>query len=121
METIVQIHGKQCRIKLSKTAKNALAVRELPLVVEMEITLACMIRKIVRFHEDTSHSDTITVNDTLCLRLVSGEHCGVNEKSRASQTTGIAPIINWKAVVPHWLEIDYQHGDWVGQFGYGRF
>jgi len=120
MEATIQIHGKPCRIKLSKAAKNALAVRDRPLVAEMEITLACMIRKIVRFHENTSHSDTITVSDALCLRLVSGEHCGVTKQASSSQATRIAPITNWKAIVPHWLDIDYQRGEWTGAFGYGR-
>ncbi len=117
METTIQIHGKSCRIKLSKEAKNALAIRDIPLVAEMEITLACMIRKIVRFHEDTSHSDTITVSDALCIRLVSGEHCGVTEQAGSSS---IAPISNWKAIVPQWLNIDYKKGGWTGEFGYGR-
>jgi len=121
METTILIHGKQCRIKLSKAARNALAVRDIPLVAEMEITLACMIRKIVRFHEDISYSDTITVSDTLRLRLVSGEHCGASEQTSSSQATSIAPITNWKAIVPQWLDIDYQKGGLVGKFGYARF
>lgn len=59
METTIQVHGKPCCIKLSKAAQNALSRRKIPLVAEMEITLACMVRKIVRFHEDTSHSNLI--------------------------------------------------------------
>lgn len=119
MDTTVEIHGKNCQVSLSKAAKNALDQRDTPLITEMELTLACVVKKTVRFIEAAPDDNTIVVNDILHLRLTSGEHCGADQSETHKQNK-IAPIVNWKAIAPHWVKLDFKKGGWIGEFGYGR-
>lgn len=120
METTIQIHGKPCRIELSKAAEKALVKQQHSLIAEMVITLACVVRKHVKFREESPTADAVFVKDNLYVRLMSGEHCGIESETNDSIASDIAPIVNWKAIAPHWVKVDHKRGEWVGEFGYGK-
>ena len=113
MQISVELHRKLCRISLSQAAEKALSNLNAPMLVEMEVTLACMVKKRVHFRENDTKSDAISVTDRLLVRVISGEHC-----SAVSSGKDLPPVVNWGALIPKWLKIDYRYGKWSGDFGY---
>lgn len=118
METSIELHGKPCQIRLSKAAEKALVNLRLPMLVEMEVTLACMVKKQVHFRENQINSAAVTVTDHLQICVTSGEHCSVTSPDKEQPGDVLPPIANWGALVPKWLNIDYRSGKWIGDFGY---
>lgn len=118
MNREIDFHNRKIALSLSDAAEKALAQRSSPLLAEMELYFSCLIRKAVRFHESTS-SDGVTVNDKLALRFhpVMTQHCGLDYEGDEPPLTDF-PITNAERYVPHWLKIDYRHGEWQGEFGY---
>ena len=53
--TMVTISGKNIDIAVSPSAARALAKRDTPLIVELELAFACFARKQVRFHETSAN------------------------------------------------------------------
>ena len=118
METCIEIHGKQCQIRLSKAAGKALANLTSPMLVEMRISMACMFKKQVYFYENQINSDAVTVTDHLQVNVTSGEHCSDTLSGKEQPRGALPPITNWGGLIPKWLDIDYRSGKWVGDFGY---
>lgn len=118
METDIEIYGKPCHIRLSKAAEKALVNLSVPLLVEMEVTLACMVKKQVHFRENQPNSEAVSVTDRLQVCVTSGEHCSAASSGKASSGSALPPITNWGVLIPKWLNIDYRRGKWAGDFGY---
>lgn len=118
METNIEIHGKPCQIRLSRAAEKALVKLGVPLLVEMEVTLACMVKKKVHFRENQTSNDAVAVTEWLRVCVTSGEHCSVSATGNDAPGKTLPPITNWGALIPKWLSIDYQSGRWAGDFGY---
>lgn len=118
MEKHVQLHDKTIHITLTHAAEQALATRNNVLLAEMELYFSCLIRKVVRFHEQDT-DDSIPVTDTLKLRFrpVMTKHCGTDYEGDEPPVTDF-PITQAERYVPHWLTIDYRNGKWHGEFGY---
>lgn len=116
--TEVEINGRPVEVRLSRAAEQALARRQQPLLAEMELYFSCLIRCKVRFYERTD-SDNVTVNDKLQLRFrpVMTARCGNDYEGDEPPLTDF-PIARPAAFTPHWLAIDYRHGQWQGEFGY---
>jgi hypothetical protein len=119
MDSRVQIEGRTVEIRLSNAASRQLARRISPLVAEMELYFSCLIRKKVRFRDDTGGAGNIRVNDRLSVRFrpVMTQHCGLDYEGDEPPLTDF-PITRTKPYVPRWLRIDYRGGDWLGEFGY---
>ena len=47
----ITLHDKSLEIRLTRAAQKALAVRDTPLVAEMELLFSCLLRKRVYFGE----------------------------------------------------------------------
>ena len=113
------MEGRDVRVYLSRAAQHALDLRTSPLVAEMELYFSCLIRLQVRFHEGAGSSDAIPVSDKLAIRFrpVAGRRCDLHAVE-GSQPLDDFPIVKRSSFVPHWLHIDYQKSEWVGNFGY---
>lgn len=120
METIIELHGKPCQIRVSKAAEKALLNLSSPMLVEMEVTLACMIRKQVHFRENGVNSSGVIVTRLLQVCVTSGEHCAATSSGNEQSVNTLPPITNWSALIPKWLNIDYRSGEWAGDFGYNK-
>lgn len=116
MEVVIPIHQKECRISISPKAEQALQRRQAPLVAEIEVTLACCVRKVVKFREPTQDETLLLATPQLAIAVVSAEHRNAQEDA----PNKLPPITNWKALVPRWLSIDFSGGDWRGDFGYAN-
>ncbi len=113
----ITLHDKSLEIRLTKAAQKALALRDRPLVAEMELLFSCLLRKRVHFGESAELSTP--VNDRLAVRFkpIMTRRCSVAEGG-ASPPSESFPLENPRPYVPNWLTIDYRGGEWVGNFGY---
>jgi hypothetical protein len=81
---------------------------------------SCLIRKKVRFREYIDCDIKTTVNDQLTIgfRPVMTEICSVEDCHSAPPPVTDFPIVKAERYIPHWLTLDYDGEDWVGEFGY---
>ena len=114
----ITLADKNLNIRLSPAAERALAQRQTPLLAEMELLFSCLIRKRVRFG-DLQTEDATLASDRLSVRFrpVMTRVCTVVDVGDAPPLDDF-PIANPRPYVPHWLAIDYRHGQWLGEFGY---
>lgn len=111
-------HPTNLQLTLSRRAEQALAQRESPLRLELELFFSCLIRKQVR-PVDTHHADArpLACADPrleLRFRPVMTRVCGFDEQHAVEAF----PIARPAAFSPRWLELDYKDRQWQGQFGY---
>ena len=113
----ITLHDKPLEIRLTRAAQQALAVRDTPLVAEMELLFSCLLRKRVHFGEASEPSTP--VNERLAVRFkpIMTRRCSVAEGGATPPSEGF-PLENPRPYVPNWLTIDYRRGQWVGDFGY---
>ncbi|MGA9163034.1 MAG: hypothetical protein WBZ31_01140 [Thiobacillus sp.] len=113
----VTLHDKSLEIRLTAAAQKALALRDRPLVAEMELLFSCLLRKRVYFGDAAEHSTP--VNDRLAVRFrpIMTRHCSVSEDGGLPPSDDF-PLANPRPYVPNWLAIDYRRGEWAGDFGY---
>lgn len=109
----VNISGKQVEVFCSASADRALAKRDMPLVVELKLIFACMVRKQVHFHETSTSRNAIEVSGKLAL-LISTIAPGACEVTAKAGSTATAALRNF---MPKWVRIDYVKGKWVGEYG----
>jgi len=119
MESVL-IHGRPVELRVSAAARRRLADLASPLVAEMELYFSCLVRKRVRFRDRAdTEPDAVQALTGLkvSFRPVTTAECRMVDAGEDVPTTAM-PVVNPRAFVPHWLKIDYRHGDWVGEFGY---
>lgn len=121
MQQQLQFQGKTFTLTLTDAARRVVAARATPLVAEMELFFSCLIRLKVRFREQTDLSNCVKALDNLHLRFrpVMTAQCDLNYEGDEPPLTDF-PIAKPAAFVPHWLKIDYRHGELQGEFGYTR-
>lgn len=107
------ISGKQVQVYCTPGADRALAKRDTPLIVELELAFACFARKQVHFHETSASEHIIEVNEKLAL-LVSTVVPDTCEVSAKTKSAAAAPLLNF---MPKWVRIDCVKGKWVGEYG----
>lgn len=114
----ITLADKKLEIRLSRTARQALANRASPLLAEMELLFSCLIRKRVRFGE-LDGREAVTVSDRLSVsfRPVMTKACTLSDIEEETPVADF-PIADARPYVPHWLAIDYRRGQWLGEFGY---
>ena len=118
MVTDIMLANKPLKLHLTQAAQRALASRSTPLYAEMELYFSCLIRFKVRFYEQASHSEGVPVSEKLIVnfRPVMTEKCGKDYEGDEPPLTDF-PIVQPDAFVPKWLQIDFQQGQWRGEFG----
>ena len=119
MHSTVEIFNKTVRVEWSEAAESAMASRVEPLTVEMELYFSCLIRKKVRFGDQAHSSVFLPVNPHLAVafRPVMTKDCKI-DRGNAEAPLSDFEIDNPAAFVPHWLKIDFRHGNWEGDFGF---
>lgn len=109
----ITVSGKQIEIFITASARRALALRDKPLLVEIEIAFACMLRKGVRFHEALECKDAIRVSERLAL-FVTTIFPGTCEPPAASGKNG--NITASRSFLPKRVRIDWSRGKWIGEY-----
>ncbi len=114
----LEFMGRDLTLELSPAAERALQGLTQPITAEMELYFSCLIRKKVRFHSDRNEND-VAADEHLNLRFrpVMTRHCEMDGVDGEPPLTDF-PIANVKPYVPHWLKVDFQDGQWRGEFGY---
>ena len=109
----VRISGKEIEVFCSARADRALAERNLPLVVEIELAFACFARKQVHFHETSTSEHVIEVNGKLALLITTivPDTCEATAKAKGAARTTV------RNFMPKWVRIDCAKGKWVGEYG----
>ena len=118
MQSTVEIEGKTVTVEWSEAANAALALRDRPLLAEMELYFSCLIRKKVRFGDGTDKGVAVNYHLAVSFRPVMTRICSVSESGDEGPPLTDFPIARPEAFVPHWLRIDYVDGKWQGEFGY---
>lgn len=112
--TTIKISDKDIELHCSARADKALAQRDQPLVMEIELAFACFVRKTVLFHDaPTRGKNVIEVNEKLALVITTiiPDVCdGVVE----SKTLAGPALRNF---MPKWIRVDYAKGKWQGEYG----
>jgi hypothetical protein len=111
--TTVKISGKEIEVFCSASADRALAGRDLPLVVEIELAFACFARKQVHFHETSTSKNIVEVNEKLALLITTiiPDTCEVTTKAKSTARVTV------RNFMPKWVRIDYVKKKWVGEYG----
>ena len=115
----VTLHGHPLQIIGTRRAARALARRELPLSVEMQLFFSCVVMKRVIFHEDKCDRGE-SANDKLSVdfRAVEALACdpvafAENYPERRQLTSSAA-----RKMHPSTLSIDFRQGRWFGNFSF---
>jgi len=111
------LHDKSLEIRLTRAAQKALALRETPLVAEMELLFSCLHRKRVYFGESAEQSTAVNAQLAVRFKPIMTRRCSVAAGGATPPSEGF-PLENPRPYVPNWLAIDFRRGEWIGDFGY---
>ena len=115
------LNDRSLAIELTPAAQAALAKRDRPLYVQMELYFSCLLRLKVRFYETLPAVDTAwsRVNDKLVVsfRPVMTAQCNNDYQGEEPPLTDF-PIAHDAPFTPRWLQLDFRQGQWQGEFGY---
>ncbi len=115
-----QINDKPFQVYWSKSAERELQQRTQPLIVEMELKFACMVRMLVHFHSETDNPNLITINDHLQVFYypVISQACDISEQKNTSNPPEMVEITTGPMAgkFPKKLDIDFVKGEWVGSW-----
>ncbi len=113
----LEVKNKQFKVYWSKSAEREFAQRSTPLLAEMELKFACMVRMRVLFHEGIQHHQAIEISDKLKVlyRPVVGNSCSLSEATDLSGTGELSsgPMADRH---PRQLGIDFVRGEWKGEY-----
>ena len=114
----ITLANKSVEIRLTQAAISALEQRSTPLLAEMELLFSCLIRKKVRFYEQGAEQG-IAAGKGLAVRFrpVMTQACSISTLDGPPPLEDF-PMKKAQAFVPHWLSLDFRHGQWSGDFGY---
>ncbi len=84
----------------------------------MELLFSSRIRQVVTFYEtETFDCTPFTASLSLCFRPVTTPQYRTKYKGDETPLTEF-PIIHAEHYIPHWLNSDYENGQWQGELGY---
>jgi hypothetical protein len=119
-----RLYGRTLEVTFSPAAMTAAAALTSPLTVELELYFSCLVRKAVRFHaalpaaEDSPDSHTRVLDQVhLQFSPVTTQHCSMESQSGAPPLERM-PLTKPQSFLPHWVNIDYRHGKWLGEYGW---
>ncbi len=110
--TPITVSGKAIDVHCTARAKRALAQRDRPLLVELELAFACMARKQVHFHDTPRGGQVIGVTERLNLLITAivPNTCAVADTKTTAKSLA-------RGFLPKWVRIDHVNGNWVGEYG----
>ena len=118
MDYQVHLLGRELKVTLTDAAQRALAARATPLHLEMELYFSCLIRKRVHF-DVPQRGEVAWIGQDLSLAfrpVMSRGGCSVADTEPDAMLVDL-PTGEPQRFVPHWLRLDYRHGQWQGEFG----
>lgn len=113
----VLLNQQNLKINLTNRAEKALHTRSKPLIAEMQLYFSCVVKKRVLFH-DSLERNSVNVNKNLAVdfRAVSASSCSPEEFAKNypvdTEFTSNAAL----QMRPTELMIDYNQGEWTGEF-----
>lgn len=115
----VSINGRDVLVEWSPAAERALAARNTPLVVELELYFSCLVKKFVHFHDDAPGRSTVAAGSKLRLyfRPVTSTACRIEKAEALGRQPEIE--LNTDAVrkmAPKKVSIDHVKGTWRGSY-----
>ena len=111
--TMINISGKNIEIVISPNAARALAKRDTPLIVELELAFACFARKQVRFHETSANKNVVEVTRHLALLI-----CTIVPDTCDAATDGTSRSVTaLRNFMPKWVRLDFVKSQWRGDYG----
>jgi len=118
MQSQIEVNGRWVQLDVSSRADRELQRRTTPLRVEMELHFGCMVRKQVNFNDHATAENLQDLNGKLKIdfRPLINKVCSTDDTVSEIPV----PMEHPEAFVPHWLTIDFYHGQWQGEFGYQR-
>lgn len=123
MQRTINIHGKDVRVTLTKSAEQAVALLVAPLLAEIHLIFGCLVVKRVWFKERINpESEVITGNLNVCFCTVRySKQCRISHIDSGVEEPQDFPLVAEKrAFVPPWLQIDFKKGKWIGRYGYDK-
>lgn len=118
MHETIELAGKPLEVHLTSRAGEALDRRVTPLVVEMRVQFGCLITKQIVFTDDwlDAEADWLTPMLGVRFRTLVMKTCSAEDLSAG------VPLEDFRVggkgrISPRWLQLDYQAGGWVGEFG----
>lgn len=100
-------------ISLSPSAAKMLEQRSTPLFVDARLYFGCLAKKGLAFDEEFAAEPSLMINSKLYLRYQSliSDGCKID-----GSESHYRPTPKQMGSL-HWLDLDYQNGEWVGDFG----
>jgi len=119
------IQGKSVNIAITSHAIAAIARRQHPILIELELYFSCLVRKQVRFRS-LEEPDLIPGNYTRVLpglfasfRAVCTKECKVADVGDHPPVETL-PVKKPGLFVPDWVKIDFRADQWLGEYGFER-
>jgi len=118
-QAIISINGTAVEIEWTAAADAALARREAPLFVELELYFSCLVKKFVHFRDDARGRESVAAGERLRVyfRPVTSTACSFEVAERLGRQPEMeidSPAL--RRVAPRRVSIDYVDGDWRGSF-----
>ena len=115
----VSINGKPVVVVWTRSAAQALADRQRPLVLELELYFSCLVKKFVHFHDEAAGRTTVPVTDKLRLyfRAVTSTACTMELAERLGRQPEIeldTPAA--RKFAPKRVRLDFRNGRWASSF-----
>lgn len=117
MQATAEILGKKVLVEWSAAADKAMRSLASPLLVEMELYFSCLIRKAVRFNQQSTlrYAVSVTPQLTVSFRPIVTKACKVSEVEDEPPVEDFQ-LTKPEAFVPKKLFIDFKRGQWLGEF-----
>lgn len=115
----VPMNGREVLVEWTPAAAQALARRETPLTVELELYFSCLVKKFVHFHDTAPDRATVAAHPMLQLYFhsVTSTACSMDK----AETLGRQPEIEIdteavRKIAPKKVSIDHVRGAWLGSY-----
>jgi len=136
MQKQLTFHEKSITIKLSPSAVEQSNKLESILLIEIQIYFSCLLGKRLAFYTDTTlngawqvekemfsamlnDAQKLTDNISIRFNTVMTKACPVSDYVGPPPVTDFT-IKNQKPYVPSWLNIDFNNGQWSGEYGWPK-
>ncbi|GMR21594.1 MAG: hypothetical protein BMS9Abin36_2196 [Gammaproteobacteria bacterium] len=122
METIIHLHNRPVRVKVSKKARLAENSIGGPLLAEINLIFGCMLAKRVWFKDDVPKK-AVQITDklyTIFHTVRYAKTCSFDAIDNGAEASDYPLVADIKHFVPDWLDIDFHRGEWRGTFGFSR-
>ena len=117
--TVVTINGRPVTVEWSRTAARALAERDRPLVLTLELLFSCLVKKSVHVADTLPEGELIAVTDDLllCFRAVTATACTMEyaeHLGRQPVTEINTPIA--RRLAPRRVWLNRIRGEWRAEY-----